>query len=66
MRTNLKLLRVKHNFSQEKMAAKIGCTRGSYQAIESGNRQGGKTFWRKLQLAFNIDDVDMWALQKDE
>ena len=66
MRMNLKVLRVKHLLTQEEMAAKIGCTRGSYQAIEKGYRQGGKTFWRNLQLAFNIKDVDMWALQKDE
>ena len=63
---NLKVLRVKHNFTQDEMAAKIGCTRGSYQAIEKGYRQGGKTFWTKLQRAFAVPDEEMWSLQKNE
>lgn len=66
MRKNLKLFRVKNNLTQDEIAAKIGYTRGTYQAIEKGLRDGRKTFWNDLQRAFNIADADMWNLQKNE
>ena len=50
----------------EEMAKKIGCTRATYSAIEAGNRDGRRTFWKDLQRAFNISDEDMWALMKNE
>ena len=66
MRTNLKLLRVKHHLSQEQMAQRIGCTRCTYSAIECGNRNGRDYFWESLQKAFNIRDEDMWELKKKD
>lgn len=66
MRKNLKLFRVKMGMTQEQIAAKIGCIRATYSAIESGKRDGRKTFWRDLQEAFNIPDSEMWALQANE
>jgi len=66
MRTNLKLLRVKHGLTQEGMAEKIGCTRCTYAAIETGARNGRKFFWQSLQKAFGIPDAEMWLLQKQD
>lgn len=66
MRMNLKLLRVKHGLTQEQMAEKVGCTRGTYAAIENGTRNGRDYFWKSLQKAFNIPDEDMWALKKKD
>ena len=66
MRTNLKLLRVKHKLTQAEMAEKIGCTRVTYASIESGTRNGRQFFWVSLQKAFNIPDADMWELKKKD
>lgn len=66
MRTNLKLFRVKHHLTQEAMAAKIGCTRVTYAAIEGGTRNGRDYFWVALQKAFAIPDADMWELKKKD
>lgn len=57
-----------HNgdLTQAEMAEKIGCTRATYSAIESGTRDGRKTFWKDLQNAFDIPDAEMWALQQNE
>ena len=66
MRMNLKLFRVEKNLSQDEMAKKIGCSRASYSAIESGQRGGRKTFWNDLQAAFRIDSDAMWDLMKND
>lgn len=66
MRTNLKLLRVKHHLTQAQMAEKIGCIRCTYAAIEGGVRNGRDHFWVSLQKAFNIPDEDMWKLKKKD
>ena len=66
MRTNLKIFRVRRHLTQAEIAERIGCSRGTYTAIENGFRHGRKTFWRDLQKAFNIPDAEMWALQINE
>lgn len=66
MRKNLKVFRVQHDLTQAEIAEKIGCTRTTFSAIESGTRSGRKTFWVELQKAFNVPDAEMWALQADE
>lgn len=60
MRTNLKLLRVSRNLTQEEMASLIGVSRYSYSKIENGKSQGSTSFWLKLKKQFphiNIEDV---------
>ena len=64
MRTNLKVFRVKNGLTQGEIAAKIGYTRATFSAIESGERDGRDTFWKALQKAFNIPDSEMWGLKK--
>lgn len=66
MRTNLKVFRIQKHLTQDEIAEKIGCTRSTYSAIENGNRDGRKVFWRSLQRAFHIADADMWALQEND
>ena len=63
-RTNLKIFRVKNKLSQEKMAAKIGCTRATYSAIEKGKRDGRRAFWLDFQTAFDVPDGELWGLMK--
>lgn len=63
-RTNLKLFRVKHKLSQEEIAAKIGCIRATYSAIECGKRNGRETFWGDLRKAFNISENELSELKK--
>ena len=63
-RRNLKVLRVKHGLSQQKMAAKIGVSRSIYSEVEKGKRNCSPAFLEKLQAAFDIPDADMWALTK--
>lgn len=65
-RTNLKLFRVKNKLSQEEMSAKIGYTRATYAAIESGRRSGHRAFWEDLQRAFDIPNAAMWELMKTD
>ena len=64
MRLKLKTFRVSQNLTQDEMAAKLGCSRNSYQAIESGNRQGNMKFWCSLREVFNLSDV--WGLMENE
>ena len=66
LRTNLKVFRIKQNLTQSEMSEKIGCVRETYQAIESGAREGRQIFWSDLQKAFDIPDSEMWALKKNE
>lgn len=66
MRTNLKLLRVKHELSQLQMAEKLGVGRTTYVAIEKGQRDGSMGFWQTVQNVFNIPDAEMWGLMKLE
>lgn len=64
IRTNLKVFRVKHNLTQEEMANRIGCIRPTYSAIENGKREGRKTFWGDLQIAFGLTDDEIQELMK--
>lgn len=53
-RTELKLLRVKHGFSQDKMAVRLGYTRNHYAAIENGKREPTPKFVDALSVAFGL------------
>ena len=66
MRKNLKIFRIQKSLTQDEIAKKIGCTRATYSAIESGKRSGRRTFWLDLQAAFGISDGEMWALMKND
>lgn len=65
-RTNLKVLRVRNNLSQQEMAERLGCTRATYQAVENGQRTGSQRFWTAVHDKFMIPDCEMWELMKDE
>lgn len=62
MRTNLKVLRVKHQLTQAQLAEKVGVSYATYNLIEQGKRKGSVEFWGKLQKAFNLTDAEMWQL----
>lgn len=66
MRTNLKLFRVKRGLTQEEISDLIGCARATYSMIETGKREGRRSFWNALQKAFNVADDEMWELMKVE
>lgn len=66
MRTNLKIFRIKQNLSQTEISDKIGCSRATYAAIESGARCGRSIFWNDLQTAFELPDSEMWQLMKND
>lgn len=66
MKTKLKVLRVKEDLTQDEMAKKLGVSRQTYQAIESGERRGSEEFWLSVHGVFNVPASEMWELmQKD-
>lgn len=62
MRTELKILRIKHHLTQAELAEKVGVSYATYNLIEQGKRKGSTEFWAKLQTAFNLTDAEMWQL----
>lgn len=64
MRHELYLFRHNMRLSQAEMAAKIGCNRVTYAAIEKGTRNGRVTFWNDLQKAFEIPDEKIGGLMR--
>lgn len=66
MRKKLKLFRVARGFTQSEMAEKIGCSRSTYAAIENGEREGRLTLWKRLQTAFDVPDIQLMELMKNE
>lgn len=66
IRTNLKIFRVKQHLTTEEMANRIGCIRPTYSAIENGKREGRKTFWHDLKIAFGLTDNEIVDLMKIE
>lgn len=63
-RSGLYMFRHSKRLSQTEIAEKIGCSRATYSAIETGARNGTMTFWRKLQAAFDIPDADIGGLMR--
>lgn len=66
MRRNLKIFRIKERLSQAEISERIGCSRATYAAIESGSRCGRMRFWHDLQSAFDLPDSEMWELMDDD
>lgn len=54
MRTALKLLRVKHGFTQDEMALRLGYSRNQYQRIENGAKGVSLKFLVALSTAFGM------------
>ena len=63
-RHNLKLLRVKHNLTQQQLADLLGVSVSTYNLIEAGKRRGSQEFWQKLQQQFKLEGGEVWELQK--
>lgn len=57
MLTNLKILRVKYDLTQEEMAAKCGVTRTAYNLIERGKSKGSGRFWLSVQKQFPNENI---------
>ncbi len=57
MLTNLKILRVKYDLTQEEMAAKCGVNRITYHKIENGKSKGSGRFWLAVQKAFPNENL---------
>lgn len=64
MRKGLYMFRHGRKLSQGAIADKIGCSRATYSAIETGARNGTMSFWRKLQAAFDIPDTEIGMLMR--
>ena len=62
MRTELKVLRVKHNLTQKELAEKVGVSYPTYNLIEQGKRKGSTQFWANVQKLFNLEDGELWKL----
>ena len=54
MRTSLKLLRIKHGFTQDKMAVRLGYSRNQYARIENGEQNVTLKFLVALCTAFGL------------
>lgn len=63
-RNKLYMFRHGKRLSQSEIAKKIGCSRATYSAIETGARNGTMTFWRKFQAAFDIPDAEIGVLMR--
>ena len=63
-RENLKDFRLLKRMSQDRFAKEIGYSRGMYQQVENGERDGTQEFWTALQKRFNVEDQKMWSLMK--
>lgn len=64
MRTELKVLRIKHNLTQVEIAQKLGVSKSTYNLVEQGKRNGSKKFWLAVQNLFELGDAEVWKLQK--
>ena len=63
-RTELKILRVKHGLSQEKMASRLGYSRNQYQRIENGEHGITLNFLTALCNAFGVSLEEAKELTK--
>lgn len=49
---------------QREVAERIGYTRQYYALVECGKHNGGKKFWKALQIAFDYSDATIKYLQE--
>lgn len=65
-RKNLKLLRIKHDLTQEELAKALNISLSSYNLIENGERNGSIVFWNSLQDFFKLTGEEIWNLQNNK
>ncbi len=65
-RKNLKLLRIKHDLTQEELAKALNISLSSYNLIENGERNGSIIFWNSLQEYFKLTGEEIWNLQNNK
>lgn len=65
-RRELKILRVKHDLTQQQLADELGINVGTYNLIENGKSNGSRKIWLKLQELFNLGDAEVWKLQNPQ
>lgn len=66
MRKELRRFRTNKFITQQEMADKLGVSVSTYNLIENGKRRGSQDFWLKLQNVYNLEDDQVWKLQKDK
>ena len=65
MKNKLKLYRLQHSFTQEDLADKIGVSRQTIIAIETGRYLPSITLAFKLARLFRVNIEDIFIYQKD-
>lgn len=63
-RTDLKLLRIRNGFSQEKMSLRLGYSRNQYARIENGEQEVSLKFLVALSNAFGMSLEEAKELAK--
>lgn len=66
MRKELRQFRTNKFITQQEMADKLGVSVSTYNLIENGKRRGSQDFWLTIQNVFNLEDGQVWKLQKNK
>lgn len=64
MRRILKVLRAKHDLTQEEMAMRLGVSRTTYVNVENGKSKGSMRFWLGVIRAFPEAEQDVMSILK--
>lgn len=65
MRKDLKLFRLNKFLTQQELADQLGVSVSTYNLVEKGKRRGSVDFWTKLQSLYELEDGEVWKMQKD-
>lgn len=60
--TNIKILRIKENLTQEDMAKEIGCSTVSYIQKEKGRVDFTKDEMKKVKEKFDLSLAEFWEI----
>ena len=66
MRKELRRFRNNQFLTQQAMAEKLDVSVSTYNLIENGKRRGSQDFWLTIQKVFNLEDGQVWKLQKNK
>lgn len=66
VRKELKKLRIDHDYTQEKMAVRLGYNRELYAAVENGKREPSLRFINALMTAFGLTYEQAQAVLKKD